>query len=53
MYTLIVKGARRATIAYHRCESLSDLHELLAVYRSLGYTDDALLVTETVEQEAA
>lgn len=53
MYTLIVKGARRATLAYHRCETQDELHELIQVYRSLGYAPDALIVEQQQEQAAA
>ena len=53
MYVLIVKGARRATLAVHRCDSYADLSELLAVYRALGYGADALLVEERREEQAA
>ena len=52
MYTLIVKGPRRATLAVHHCDSFTDLRELLAVYRLLGYSDESLLVEER-RQEAA
>ncbi|GAC1323817.1 MAG: hypothetical protein NVS2B16_01850 [Chloroflexota bacterium] len=53
MYVLIVKGARRATLAYHRCEALSELNELVEVYRALGYSPDALLVEERGEEKEA
>lgn len=53
MYTLIVKGARRATLAVHRCDSYADLRELLDVYRVLGYRPEALVVEERDEERAA
>lgn len=53
MYTLIVKGARRATLAVHHCESLGEVRELLAVYHALGYSDEALAVEEQREDRAA
>lgn len=53
MYVLIVKGARRATLAVHRVDSPSDLEELLAVYRALGYTAEMLTVEEQREDRAA
>ena len=51
MYILIVKGARRATLAYHRTDSLEELNDLLAVYRALGYSDEALIVEERHDEE--
>ena len=53
MYTLIVKGARRATIAVHRCDSYAELCEMLAVYTALGYAPEALLVEEQHKEDAA
>jgi hypothetical protein len=53
MYVLIVKGARRATLAYHRCESYADLQEMLAVYQALGYTPESLLVEKADKEKAA
>ncbi len=53
MFVLIVKGARRATLAYHRCESRSELDELLQVYKALGYAEDALIIEERQEDKAA
>lgn len=53
MYVLIVKGARRATLAVHRCDSYADLSELVAVYHALGFSDDALLIEERREEQAA
>ncbi|HEX6509617.1 MAG TPA: hypothetical protein VF221_18465 [Chloroflexota bacterium] len=53
MYTLIIKGARNSTLAYHRCESYADLRELLAVYTALGYKPEHLLVQETADEQAA
>jgi hypothetical protein len=53
MYILIVKGARRATLAYHRTDSFEELNDLLAVYRALGYSDDALIVEERHEEDRA
>lgn len=52
MYVLIVKGARRATLAVHHCDSYADLNELLEVYRVLGYAPEALEV-EHRQKEAA
>jgi hypothetical protein len=52
MYTLIVKGARNSTLAYHHCDSNAELKELLAVYRALGYEDKSLLI-EKREAKAA
>lgn len=53
MYTLIVKGPRRATLAYHRCDSKMELEELLEVYRALGYEPGMLIVQERHEEKAA
>jgi hypothetical protein len=53
MYTLIVKGPRRATLAYHRCDSYAEVRELQAVYRALGYDAEALVVEERQEDQAA
>jgi hypothetical protein len=53
MFTLIVKGARNSTLAYHRCETTEELDELLAVYRALGYPPEALIVQETPQKQAA
>jgi hypothetical protein len=53
MFTLIIKGARRATLAVHQCETYADLRELIAVYRALGYADDALIVEEQQSERAA
>jgi hypothetical protein len=53
MYTLIVKGARNSTLAYHRCDNQAELEELLAVYAALGYPSESLLVEETAADEAA
>jgi len=53
MYTLIVKGPRRATLAYHVCESRADVRELLAVYAALGYPPEALIVEERRDEQAA
>lgn len=51
MYVLIVKGARRATLAYHRCESRAELNELLTVYQALGYAPESLIVEERHGEE--
>ncbi|HLJ66540.1 MAG TPA: hypothetical protein VKX16_04185 [Chloroflexota bacterium] len=53
MYTLKILGARRSTIAVHRCETYADLRELLAVYHSLGYAPEALVVEEQQASERA
>jgi hypothetical protein len=53
MYILIVKGARRSTLAVHHCDSTADLHELLAIYRALGYSPESLLVEERPAEQAA
>jgi len=53
MYMLIVKGARRATLAVHRCETYADLRDLLDIYHALGYTSEALVVEERREEQAA
>ncbi len=53
MYVLKVKGARNSTLAYHHCDTDSDLTELLAVYRALGYQPEALLVEEQSIEQAA
>lgn len=50
MFVLIVKGARKATLATHKCESYSELSELSDVYRSLGYAPEALIVEERPAQ---
>ena len=52
MYTLIVKGARRATLAIHQLESYPDLCDLLEVYRALGYSSEALIVTDRQDKAA-
>lgn len=53
MYTLKVLGNRRNTLAYHRCDTLTELHELLAVYAALGYAPEALIVEERPAEQAA
>jgi hypothetical protein len=53
MYLLIVKGARRATLAVHRCDSATELRELLAVYAALGYPPESLVIEEQGEETAA
>jgi hypothetical protein len=52
MYTLMVKGARRATLAIHHLDSYTDLCDLLEVYRALGYGPDALVVMDEREKAA-
>ena len=52
MYLLIVKGARRATLAVHKVESEADLRELQDIYLRLGHPPEALLV-EDRRQKAA
>jgi hypothetical protein len=53
MYVLIVKGARRATLAVHQCGSDADLRELLATYHALGYEPESLIVEKRREDKAA
>lgn len=53
MYTLKVLGNRRNTLAYHRCDTLTELRELLAVYAALGYAPEALIVEERPAEQAA
>lgn len=53
MYKLIVKGARRATLAYHSCETAADLRDLIAVYTALGYAPEALIIDDKHEEKAA
>ena len=52
MYTLLVKGARRATLAVHHLDSYADLCDLLEVYRALGFGPDALVVVDQRERAA-
>ena len=52
MYLLIVKGARRATLAVHKVETESDLRELLDIYRRLGHAPEMLLVEDRREKAA-
>lgn len=53
MYVLKVIGARRSVLAYHTCESSTDLNELLAVYAALGYASEALIVEKRESERAA
>ncbi|HEX8918198.1 MAG TPA: hypothetical protein VF898_06825 [Chloroflexota bacterium] len=53
MYLLIVKGARRATLAVHRLENRTDLQELLKVYQALGFESENLIVEEQQQERAA
>jgi hypothetical protein len=53
MYVLKVRGARNATLAYHRCETHAEVRELLSVYAALGYAPEALIVEEVTEEKAA
>jgi hypothetical protein len=53
MYTLVVKGPRRATLAYHHLDNNVDLRDLIAVYHAMGYGDEVLIVEERREQKAA
>jgi hypothetical protein len=53
MYRLIVKGARRTTLAVHTCDSPAELQELLAVYHAYGYAPEALIVEEISQEQAA
>lgn len=50
---LKVQGTRRNTLAYHRCDTYTEIQELLEVYRALGYADEALIVEEQPEEQAA
>ncbi len=53
MYVLKVKGARNSTLAYHYIDSEADLRELMAIYESLGYSREALIVEERSADRAA
>jgi len=53
MYTLIVKGPRRATLAVHRIDTEAELRELQAVYLLLGHPPEMLLVQVGAVDEAA
>lgn len=53
MYLLKILGTRRSTLAYHYCDSLTEVNELLSVYRALGYADSALLVEERTNEKVA
>ena len=53
MYTLVVKGARRATLAVHRLDNRTDLQELLKVYQALGFEPENLIVVEQQQEQAA
>jgi len=52
-YILKVIGARRSVLAYHTCESATDLRELLEVYAALGYPAEALVVEQREKERAA
>ena len=53
MIILKVLGARRSTLAVHHLDSHADLRELLAVYTTLGYKPEALVVQDGREEQAA
>lgn len=53
MYTVKVFGTRRNVLAFHHCDTLSDVRELLAVYRALGYPPEALVVEDPRQERAA
>jgi hypothetical protein len=53
MYILKVRGARNATLAYHKCETYTEIEELIAVYQALGHEPDKLLVEQVTEDKAA
>lgn len=53
MYVLKVIGARRSVLAYHTCDTTTELHELLAVYAALGYPTEALQVEKREKERAA
>jgi len=53
MYVLKVKGARNSTLAYHYINSDADLRELVAIYQSLGYSRESLVVEERSADQAA
>ena len=53
MYVLKVRGARNATLAYHKCETYGEVEELIAVYVSLGHDRDKLIVEEQAAEQAA
>jgi len=49
MYTLKIQGARRSTLAYHRCDSYAELRELI-VACSLRFQ---LPIDETEQRQGA
>ncbi|MGI8967836.1 MAG: hypothetical protein ACR2GA_01870 [Chloroflexota bacterium] len=53
MYTLIVRGPRRAVLAVHRCATTAEVRELLAVYAALGHKPEMLQVEERPTDQAA
>ena len=53
MFVLKVRGARNATLAYHKSESYAEIEELIAVYLALGYERDKLIVEDITENKAA
>jgi len=53
MYVLKVRGARNATLAYHKCETYAEIEELIAVYEALGHDRDKLIVEQATEEKAA
>lgn len=53
MYILKVRGARNATLAYHKCENYAQVEELIAVYQALGHEPDKLIVEQVTEDKAA
>ena len=53
MFILKVRGARNATLAYHKSDSYAEIEELIAVYLSLGHDRDKLIVENVTEHRAA
>jgi len=53
MYVLVVKGARNATLAFHRSETRAEIDELIQVYQALGYELKALIVDDSRVERAA
>jgi hypothetical protein len=52
MYLLKIQGARRSTLAVHRCDTPADLRELLAVYQALGYKPETLQIEAEHQNQA-
>jgi len=53
MYTLIVKGPRRATLAVHHLDNEPEMRELQAIYLLLGHPAEMLHVEVRQVEEAA